>query len=400
MNIHAKVNESLFSFNRDESNLIDNLNNFKSLVHLELESFNFKEPKFELKSNSVKVFKIKYCSGITISEKVCFNLKELFIYKSDISYIYSPLKFPNLEKFQTYYYLDDNNIKSSYNLMETYNASIDFTSLSNLKILKVEAEDFLKLKNNTLESLTLVSNNVDEINEKKIMEKIISMKSLKEVTISLKTINNDNINEIQGENPLVEKLEIYWDKETSDCNIINLQKKFPNVKNLSLTTISNIDNKNDTNLKIEENKNCKINSLSLYGYSNIKLYISSFENLVEFELLMFLDKGIRIKEGLPFMHKNCNIIFKSMKSFKFKVNNLEYELLDNIIDNLDKMPNLKTLELRCISPVENTIYNKLNKKISSMRLINIDIMLYLEISLGPKDKIINVLGVKGITIRK
>lgn len=64
------------------------------------------------------------------------------------------------------------------------------------------------------------------------------------------------------------------------------------------------------------------------------------------------------------------------------------------------MPNLKILELRCISPVENTIYNKLNKKISSMRLINIDIMLYLEISLGPKDKIINVLGVKGITIRK
>ena len=179
LNIHAKVNESLFSFNRDESNLIDNLNNFKSLVHLELESFNFKEPKFELKSNSVKVFKIKYCSGITISENVCFNLKELFIYKSDISYIYSPLKFPNLEKFQTYYYLDDNNIKNSYNLMETYNASIDFTSLSNLKILKVEAEDFLKLKNNTLESLTLVSNNVDEINEKKIMEKIISMKSLK-----------------------------------------------------------------------------------------------------------------------------------------------------------------------------------------------------------------------------
>ena len=56
------------------------------------------------------------------------------------------------------------------------------------------------------------------------------------MTISLKTINNDNINEIQGENPSVEKLEIYWDKETSDCNIINLQKKFPNVKNLSLTT--------------------------------------------------------------------------------------------------------------------------------------------------------------------
>ena len=90
-----------------------------------------------------------------------------------------------------------------------------------------------------------------------------------------------------------------------------------------------------------------------------------------------------------------------MTSFKFKVNDLEYELLDNIIDNLDKMPNLKTLELRCISPVDNTIYNKLNKKISSMRLINIDIMLYFSISArGPKDKIINVFDGNGITIRK
>ena len=399
LNIQANLNDIFLPLNQDELNLIDNLNNFKSLIHLELESFKFKEPKFELKSNSVKVFKIRYCSGIIISENVCSNLKELFIYKSDISYVYSPLKFPNLEKFQTYYYLDDNNFKSSYNLIKTYNASIDFTSLSNLKILKVEAEDFLKLKNNTLESLTLLSNDVDEIKEKNIMEKIISMKSLKEVTISLKTINNDNINEIQGENPSVEKLEIYWDKKTSDCNVINLQKKFPNVKNLSLTLPS--INISDTNLKIEENKNCKINSLSLYGYSDIKLYISSFENLVEFELIMFLDKGIRIKEGLPFMHKNCNIIFKSMKSFKFRIYDLEYELLDNIIDNLDKMPNLKTLELKSYTSVDSIIYNKLNKKISSMRLINIDIMLYFSISArGPKDKIINVFDGNGITIRK
>ena len=64
------------------------------------------------------------------------------------------------------------------------------------------------------------------------------------------------------------------------------------------------------------------------------------------------------------------------------------------------MPNLKTLELRCDSPVNNTIYNKLNKKISSMGLININIMLYFETSLGPEGKIINVLDAKGITIRK
>ena len=171
LNLYVEVNDYSFSFNQDELNLIDNLNNFKSLIHLELDSFVFKEPKFELKSNSVKVFKIRYCSGIIISENVCANLKELFIYKSDISYIYSPLKFPNLEKFQTYDYLDDDNFKGSYNLIETYNSSIDFTSLSNLKILKVEADDFLKLENNTLESLTIVSNDVDEIKEKKLWKK-------------------------------------------------------------------------------------------------------------------------------------------------------------------------------------------------------------------------------------
>ena len=401
LNLYVEVNDYSFSFNQDELNLIDNLNNFKSLIHLELDSFVFKEPKFELKSNSVKVFKIRYCSGIIISENVCANLKELFIYKSDISYIYSPLKFPNLEKFQTYDYLDDDNFKGSYNLIETYNSSIDFTSLSNLKILKVEADDFLKLENNTLESLTIVSNDVNEIKEKKIMEKIISMKSLKEVSISLKIINNDNINEIQGENPSIEKLEIYWDKKTSDSNIINLQKKFPNVKSLSLTSSPWNNISGNINLRIEENKNCKINSLSLYGYSDIKLYISSFENLVEFELIMFLGKVIRIKEGLPFMHKNCKIFFKSMTSFKFKVSDLEYELLDNIIDNLDKMPNLKTLELKSYTSVDSIIYNKLNKKISSIGLINIDIMLYFSTAYrGHKDKIINVLDKNGITIRK
>ena len=233
------------------------------------------------------------------------------------------------------------------------------------------------------------------------MEKIISMKSLKEVSISLKIINNDNINEIQGENPSIEKLEIYWDKKTSDSNIINLQKKFPNVKSLSLTSSPWNNISGYINLRIEENKNCKINSLSLYGYSDIKLYISSFENLVEFDLIMHLDKGIRIKECLPFMHKNCNIIFKSMTSFKFKVFDLEYELLDNIIDNLDKMPNLKTLELKSYTSVDSIIYNKLNKKISSIGLINIDIMLYFSTACrGHKDKIINVLDKNGITIRK
>ena len=114
--------------------LIDNINNFKSLIYLELEYFVFSDQIFELKLNSIKVFKIINCKGIMISDNCCFNLKELHIIKSDILCLNSPLKFPNLEKCIFYLYLKDDNIKTSYNYMARLNASIDFSSLNNLKV--------------------------------------------------------------------------------------------------------------------------------------------------------------------------------------------------------------------------------------------------------------------------
>ena len=341
--------------------------------------------------------------GITISENVCSHLKELFIFKSEISYRGSPLKFPNLEKLQFYYYLNDNNFKIHRDYIPKFNESIDFSSLNNLKILNAEGDDFLKLKNNTLESLTLFSSDFGNTREKekKFIEKIISMKFLKEVNLSIKLISDD-IFDIPRENPSVPKFEIYWDKKESECNIIILQKKFPNITNFSLTT--NPWNSHDINMIIEENKNCKINSLSLYGgRSNVKLYCLPFENLVEFDLIININnnKVNGIKKSLPFMHKNFNLIFRTMTSFKFKIHKLDYELLDNIIDNLEKMPNLKTLELKCETAVDKKIYDKINKKISSMKLININIVIYLgDEFFCIKDKIINVFDKNGIMIRK
>jgi hypothetical protein len=289
--------------------------------------------------------------------------------------------------------------------MARLNASIDFSSLNNLKVLNAEADDFLKLKNNTLESLTVMSNDKDNSKEKekRIIEKIISMKSLKEVIISLKLLDDNDISKIPGENSSVEKLDIYWDKTIPDCMIINLQKKFPNVNNFSLT--NSPKNLFDTNLLIEENINCKINKLALYGgHSNIKLYCLPFENLVEFDLLMLTNKFNGIKGSLPFMSYNCLLTFKSLKSFKFKVSDLEFELLNNICDNLEKMPNLKTLKLESITLVDNIFFDKLNKKISLMKINNYDIVIYNQIKnfslLRIKDKIISVMNFDGIIIRK
>ena len=403
--LYLRISITPYGFHKKKYYLIDNINNFKSLQYLELDYFSFTDQMFELKINNLKTFKIVYCRGIIISDNCCLNLKELHIIKSDISYINSPLKFPNLEKCIFYLYLKDNNIKTSYNYMARLNASIDFSSFKNIKVLNVEADDFLKLKNNTLESLSLVSNDNDnnKEKEKKIFEKIISMKSLKEVKISLKIINDNDISEIQGENPSVEKLEIFWDKTIPDCTLINLQKKFPNVSSFSLTNPP--INLFDTNLKIEKNINCKINKLVLYGgCSNIKLYCLPLENLVEFELVMFIDKEDGIKGSLPFLSKNCPLTFKSLRSFKFKVCKLEYELLNNICDNLEKMPNLQTLELKSYTPVDQIFYDKLKKKISLLKLNDINIMIYISTSdlslMHIKDKIINAMIPAGIIIRK
>ena len=62
------------------------------------------------------------------------------------------------------------------------------------------------------------------------------------------------------------------------------------------------------------------------------------------------------------LSKNCPLTFKSLRSFKFKVCKLEYELLNNICDNLEKMPNLQTLELKSYTPVDQIFYDKLKKK--------------------------------------
>ena len=385
--------------------LIENINNFKSLSHLELEYFLFSEKIFELKLNSIKVFKIIHCEGITISDNCCLNLKELHIIKSDLSYINSPLKFPNLERCIFYLYLKDDNIKTSYNYMARLNTSIDFSSLNNLKVLNAEADDFLKLKNNKLESLTVVSNDKDNSKEKekRIIEKIISMKSLKEVIISIKLLDDNDISKIPGQNSSVEKLDIYWDKIIPDCMIINLQKKFPNVNTFSLT--NSPKNLFDTHLQIEENINCKINKLALYGgHSNIKLYCLSFDNLVEFDLLMNIDKFNGIKGSLHFMSKNCLLTFNSLKSFKFKVHNLDFELLNNICNNLEKMPNLETLKLESITLVDKIFFDNLNKKISLMKINDYNIVIYKPKTIFSlkhiKDKIISIMTIDGIIIRK
>ena len=398
--LYLKLN--LTSFNKKEINLIENLNLFKSLNYLELENFHFfdKNVIFELKLVSLRVLKLYYCDIIAISNNCSFHLKELYIIKSKIENKNSSiLKFPNLEKCKIDFYLDDDN--NNQNDEARFNSKFDFSSMNNLKILDCEANDFLMFKNTSLESLTVLSNDKDNSKEKekRIIEKIISIKSLKELALSLKLLDDNDISRIQGVNTSVEKLTIHWHKSDQDSSVINLQKKFPNVNNFSLIPVND---SHSTNIQIEEKVDCKINKLTLYGVKfNIRLYCLQFQNLVEFDLILFNKEFNGIKETIPFFSNHCHLIFKSLISFKFSSFDIEFELLNNICDNLEKMPNLKTLILKCYIEVDKSFYDKLNKKISLLKLNDIKIELLKPYTYdNENEKLINSFNNVGIIIRK
>ena len=131
--LYLKLN--LKSFTRNEFNLLENLNLFKSLNYLELENFLFfyKDATiFELKLDTLRVLKLIYCNCITISNNCCLNLKELYLIKSKIENRNGSLfKFPNLEKCKFYFYLEDDDQKDE----DRFNSKINFSILSNLKVL-------------------------------------------------------------------------------------------------------------------------------------------------------------------------------------------------------------------------------------------------------------------------
>ena len=244
------------------------------------------------------------------------------------------------------------------NLMDLeYSKIFDFSKIKKIKILTIEAFDFIHLNNGILlEKVTIYSSReIEKEIEKKMIEKLISIKTLKDITFSLKIIEDNEILQIKDENNSVTNLKLYIFKK--DCEIYNLQKKFPNLINLSISNLyktgnfrnnnicqfckewfgnSKIDNDEDENslniknilgsknktkgIMIKDEQKCNINKLNLNigDNSNVKLFIS-FEKLIEIKLIGLINLNI-----LPIFNKNCNIIFNSLAHFECKVGSEDY----------------------------------------------------------------------------
>ena len=111
-----------------------------------------------------------------------------------------------------------------------------------------------------------------EENEKKIFEKICSIKTLK--SIDFGTYDGNSFSKIKMENKSVTKIIINLDKN----KIVHLQRLFPNLTDL---TIKNSSINNNNLLEIRESLESKIKkfSLPLYIKGDINFTCSSFKKL-------------------------------------------------------------------------------------------------------------------------
>ena len=211
--------------------------------------------------------------------------------------------------------------------------------------------------------------------KKKMLELLINIKTLKKIDFILRTINNDEISKIDGENYSVKEICVNW-KTKSDCLLYSLQYKFLKLNNLIIKT-GNMNYILPMDLELKENSTINAHEIDINckGEGNIKLYIESFDNL--FKVNFNFDNIIKnIEKVFPILNDNCTTIFKLLTHFNFTYfQEISVDILNNIINNIDKIPNLKEFSLRCLCCDKEGNYKKLFKKIISRNLdfVNIEV---------------------------
>jgi hypothetical protein len=204
-----------------------------------------------------------------------------------------------------------------------------------------------------------------------MIEKFLSSKTLKEIAFTITKIDSNIFSKIKGINKTVTKMRICWNNSESDCFLFDLQNKFPNLLEIDIKIDPLIrSNKlyRKRKLEIIENLNCKINKFSLNagGKKRIKFFCGDFKNLKDVEFNIN-NNTINVKNGFPIFNDKCKIIFKSLTSFSMDNCcgfDLTSEVLNNIYNNMDKMPNLKKFEINTgVNSIDEKFYIKFIKKL-------------------------------------
>ena len=326
------------------------INSFKSLEYLSLQFFKFNS-NFTLNLKTLKTLELYTCINIGLTKDVCSHLKSLTLESTEIVNANNQLySFPELE-FISLERTNDKNYKSK----KLY---IDFQSLGKLKTFKGNFNYFLSLESPLLEEIDLKKdfvffNDLYSIEEqKRIIGKICLSKYLKRIDLILDKINNDEkIYENQYENTSVEEMHLEYNKE--ECyKMYNFQNLFINLTDLFIKT-EYFKESLDPKFQIIENCKSKVKNLhvNIQSYSNgYEIYCQSFEKLESIEFSLSILKEIDLKNLFPIFSDCCNVMFKCLKSCKFVLlfTEVSFEILNNIFNNLDNIPNLIEFSLNCI----------------------------------------------------
>lgn len=251
---------------------------------------------------------------------------------------------------------------------------IDFKSMINLKVFEGEVVDFLKLENPLLETVYLKNYESRTYETEKLMiEKILSIKTLKKVKFKLYVLTPDIMSRIQIQNNSIKELQIIWKNINLNFQIFHLQEK---LKNCSKLALSCSGSKRIAKLDIKENINIKINELIINNpiSGNISFYIQSYESLKNIKIE--ISQIIENKNDLPFFCRDNKVIFKSLVGFELiynKNNLLDCKYVNNLFNNIDKMPNLRRFIFHCCSDINDDFYRKIIIKLLSLNLDYIEL---------------------------
>ena len=326
---------------------LKNLNNLKSLKQLILENIYSTTIDFQVDLPNLIEVKLNNCINIYFSKISCLNLKKIEIIDSDPKYI-----------------------------------TFDYESLHNLKYIETNLTDFINYKNSNFETIKLNYTKFDDSKKYKekelnVIKNILSNNKLKNIYIDIVDISLTDILKIEGYNYSVQNLKVnlrnnnYFkflmiDKEPRNLGLF--QDRFPNLVSFGL--IDDIREGGKSLLNIKENKKSKINKFTCGCFNkNITFYCGSFENLIsiDFNFANNFSKNF----SFPLFNSQCEVIFKSLKQFKFMKNNkIDIDILYNIFNNLKKMPNLKYFYLFCIieEKMEENDYFNFVKKLFTLKL--------------------------------
>ena len=358
---------SLYNTKISEKSL--DINNFKSLEYLIFQNIIFNN--FNLKINTLKKLKIVYCKGFILSNDIYSNLNtlSLFNYWIDIP-INKKISFPNVEEIALNYYSD------------TQNLYYDFFEYKNMnKLIKYEGdiEILLKLESPNLDEIIIEIQSFDDI--EKILDKINSFKYLKKVFLTLKNIDDYyyDLSKIKFEN--ISIIEMNININSFHCPpFYQLQNNYTNLSKLFIEIINygKCDEVIPEQYELIENPNSKVKNISfkINKFLCYKIYIQSYENL---ESIIFdISAMINLKRFFPIFNDKNNIKFESLKLLHLRFNDgmIYLDILNNIYNNLDNIPNLIDFQLLCnIEVSKGEFYEGFVRKILLMKNIkNIDIM--------------------------